>query len=61
MYFGRLYSCLLICFPSTRLAVPGFGPSQFSGPPGHMGAMPPGKAQVIFREIERVVYFESKL
>ncbi|XP_056588530.1 constitutive coactivator of PPAR-gamma-like protein 2 isoform X2 [Triplophysa dalaica] len=30
--------------PSPYL-FPGFGPSQFSGPPGHMGAMPPGKAQ----------------
>ncbi|XP_016404759.1 constitutive coactivator of PPAR-gamma-like protein 2 [Sinocyclocheilus rhinocerous] len=30
--------------PSPYL-FPGFGPSQFSGPPGHMGAMQPVKAQ----------------
>ncbi|KAI1892200.1 hypothetical protein AGOR_G00130870 [Albula goreensis] len=24
---------------------PGFGPGPFGGPPGHMGALPPGKAQ----------------
>lgn len=34
------------CVSVSPFSVPGFGPTPFGGPPGHMGPMQPGKNQV---------------